>query len=1303
MDRFFLFRYGAKLFVRSTEVLLLIAAMVPAQQAAAQQVLLSSTTDGISGGGESTAVSLSADGQVAAFQSTASDLHPGDRDTIPDIYLTSTSSPRPFVASVSSGANPLKGDGPSRFPSLSGDGVRVLFTSEAKSLAADDRNGFADIFLRDVAVGTTERVSISTAGTEGDDGSDRGVLSRNGRFVAFSSRAGNLAAPQAPRGTSRIHVRDLDKRTTLRIDLPGGLPADADCLLPDISADGRWVVFQTASTGFGEDGNDFQDVYLHDVLGRRTKRVSVAPLGAEPDGPSFAPRISADGRFVAFESLAKNLVGKDPNRSQDVFVRDMHTGSIERVSPGPAAAAARMGLADLSDDGRVVLLSTESALLPIDGNGLFDLYAFDRIRSSLRLVSSTFLFGPPRAGDGASPAGAVSADGSLLAFESTSTDLAPGDRDQGSDIFFLGVGGPRPGPFPASNHVLVNAGGAVRQVDLAGAPTGRTLRAGGLPTAALCVDEFNTLWVAASNLIGRLEALSLEPPPGEPPFFTDVPGNSVRALVAARGFAFAAVDQSIFRLAPDAEPLRFDLSEPAESLFLALDPEKRLWASVGRPGRHDLIRLGLDLRVLGSSRRPMADPFGEIAFDARGAVLLRSRGEVAKLSPAGAALWTQPVPQGRGLAVDGGGNVYTLAGREVLGFRPDGRIFLRVPHGLAQVPAGSSLFLDGAGNLWCLLEGAPGITIVDPRVKPARVIAVPVGAVGPVGAQPAGDPAGYLAANISAQTGDMDADGFLNRGETDSSFNPLDPKDPPATRRVAAVQDITAKLDVNRSVRLSWSSPVQYAQVFVFRDGRPIRGSPFPFSTAAAGIVDTNVPGGPHRYEVIGQGFAGGGGGAGLGGSEIEEPFSLSTLASVSLGEGELRAYITVDPAPDAVIHDAAAASVIAILQGGLLVTLDEDLLFQSEVELPADPFATAEVRGLAIDAAAPGRPLFLLLGDGRVFRRVGNAAPTADVTFSGMAPSPAGFTGLAIVGDLFGTMAGPDVDCLIGFLRSNGSFDPDAEESISSTLGLDVATSLGLSRLGGSLLAGTGYGMSGASTITRVEKLDLGPGPGFGLANGNANVNLGALGSTDIAGFDLAPGVGLIIADRANSRIAILEATFPGSPQVLSITPGSGHFERTTTGVAIEGIGFGSNLDDLWVGFENVSMPITAFQPAVGRITIDADAPGHPLPAVVEVFNSTGSDVLVPGFIYGFQRGDANDDGSMDISDAMRILMFLFAGVQAPPCMDAADSTDSELIDLSDAIRILDYLFRGDPPPPTPFPQHGLDTGDPTLGCGDE
>jgi len=1301
MDRLLPFRYGAKLFVRSAELLLLITAMVPAQQAAAQQVLLSTNADGVSAGGESTAVSLSADGQVAAFQSTAADLHPGDRDAIPDIYLTSTSSPRPFVASVASGPAPVKGDGPSRLPSLSGDGVRVLFTSDSKNLAADDRNGFADIFVRDVAVGTTERVSISTGGTEGDDGSDRGVLSRNGRFAAFSSRAGNLAGPQAPRGTSRIHVRDFDKRSTLRIDLPNGLPADADCLLPDISADGRWVVFQTASAGFGEDGNDFQDIYLHDLLTRRTKRVSVAPLGSEPDGPSFIPRISADGRFVAFESLAKNLAGKDPNRSLDVFVRDMNTGSIERVSPGPAAAAARVSLADLSDDGRVILVSTETGLLPIDGNGLADLYAFDRMRSSLRLVSSTLLFGPPRAGDGASPAGAVSSDGSLFAFESMATDLAPGDREQGSDIFFLGVDGPRPGPFPASNHVLVNTGGAVRQLDLSGAPTGRTLGRGGLITDAVCVDEFNTLWVAASNLIGRLEAFSLEPPQDEPPFFTDVPGNSVRGLVAARGFAYAAVDQSIFRLAPDAEPLRFDLTEPAESLFLALDPEKRLWASVGRPGRHELIRLGLDLRVLGSSRRPMADPFREIAFDARGAVLLRSRGEIAKLSPAGAALWTQPVPQGRGIAVDGGGNAYTLAGREVLGFRQDGQIFLRVPHGLPQVPAGSSLFLDGAGNLWCLLEGAAGITIIDPRVKPARVIAVPVGAIGPVGAQPAGDPVGYLAANISAQVGDMDADGFLNRGETESAFNPLDSKDPPPSRRVPSIQDIAAKPDANRSVRLSWSSPAEYAQVFVFRDGRPIRGSPFPFSTAAAGVVDTNVPGGPHRYEVIGQGFAGGGGGAGLGGSQLTEPFSLTTLASVSLGEGALRAYITVDPAPDAVIHDAAASSVIAILQGGLLVTLDEDLLFQSEVELPADPFATAEVRGLAIDAAAVGRPLFLLLGDGRVFKRVGNAAPTADVTFSGMAPSPAGFTGLAIVDDIFATMAGPDVDCLIGFLRSNGDFDPDAEESISSALGLDVATSLGLSRLGGSLLAGTGYGMSGANTITRVEKLDL--GPELALANGNANVNLGALGSTDIAGFDHAPGVGLIIADRGNSRIAILEATFPGSPQVLSITPGSGHFERTTAGVAIEGIGFGSNLDDLWVGFENVSMPITMFQPAVGRITIDADTPGHPVAAVVEVFNSTGSDVLVPGFTYGFQRGDANDDGSLDISDAMRILMFLFAGVEAPPCLDAADSTDSEVIDLSDAVRLLDFLFRGDPPPPTPFPQHGLDTGDPTLGCGDE
>jgi hypothetical protein len=560
---------------------------------------------------------------------------------------------------------------------------------------------------------------------------------------------------------------------------------------------------------------------------------------------------------------------------------------------------------------------------------------------------------------------------------------------------------------------------------------------------------------------------------------------------------------------------------------------------------------------------------------------------------------------------------------------------------------------------------------------------------------------GYLAADIAAQAGDMDADGFLDRGETESAFNPLDPKDPPPARRVPQIQDLVVKPDGPGRVRLAWSSPISYAQVFVFRDGRAIRGSPFPFSSAATGVVDTSVPGGPHVYEVIGQGVQGGGGGGGFGGAEIIEPFSPTTLGSVGLGEGALRGFVTVDPAPDAVIYDAASSFVMAVLQGGILVTFDEDLLFVSESQLPADPFGSAEVRGLAIDEAAPGRPLFILLADGRIFRRLGGADPAPEVTLTGLAPSPAGFTGLALTDDLFATMAGPDVDCLIGFLRSNGSFDPQAEESLSSTLGVEVTTSIGLSRLGTSLLAGTGAGAPGSSTITRVEKLDL--AGGFTISNGNASVHLGALGSTDIAGFDHAPGLGLVVADRGNSRIAIVEAVFPGSPQILSISPSSGHFSRPTPGVAIEGVGFGSSVDDLWVGFDGTSMTITAFEPAVGRIVVEAEAPGHPLAVLVEVYNSSGTDLVSPGFTYGFVRGDSNDDGDIDISDAARLLMYLFAGVEAPPCPDAADSNDTEDMDISDAIRVLDFLFRGAIPPPSPFPAYGLDTGDTALGCGDE
>jgi Tol biopolymer transport system component len=1283
----------------------LLALLVAAAPAAGQeprfvQALVSTGPGGVPADGDSTAPSISLDGATVAFHSSAGNLSQLDGDRVPDVYARQGGAADVILVSVSSGAAPVKGDGASLLPSVSGDGRLVLFASVAKNLVAGDLNGQTDIFLRDIAARTTVLASVSSAGVQGDGASDLGVLSAGGGHAVFQSLAGNLGGAPAPAGIYRIHVRDLEAGTTARIDLPDGRPADRDCLRPDPSRDGRWVVFHSASAGFDDrDAGDLDDVFRHDLRTSQTVRVSVPALaGAPADGPSSNARISADGRFVAFESLASNLVARDTNRTADVFVRDMLVGSIERVSVADGGEEAKLASStnDISADGRFVLFETVAALVPEDRNGSIDVYARDRLRSRTILVSATFLGGAPAAADGDSSGGATSGDGLRIAFASAAVDIVPEDARSNSDVYVLGIERAPDGPFPASNHVLVESGGAVRQVGLDGTLTGRSLA--NAEVEGMAVDGASVLWVAGGGVLRRFQALGLEPLAGDP---VQLPAGAVRDIAAAGGFAFVAVEGLIIRAGGDGDPVLLALDGGPEAVSLALDPHRHLWVGAAHAGFHEILELSLDLEVLNRIRRAAADPFREIACDGRGGLVARSRRSLARLSPAGGLLWSADVPEGHAVAIDAAGNAYTLAGPEVRGFSPGGKPFLRVPHGGGPVaPAGSRLAVDGEGRVWVLVEGARSALRFDPAADRVLVeeITVPV-----LGRQPAGDPTGYLAANVTSQRGDMDGDGFLNRDETLDRFNPFAAADPPPARRLPPLTDLSATSLGSRRVRLDWATAEPYAFFHVFRDRRPIPGSPFAAALAARGVIDTQVPGGLHRYRVIGQGLQGRGGGAGLGTGEddIEEPFSIATETPITLGEGGLIASVTLDAPPDAVAHDAAASRVLVALEGGILLTLGEDLAFVSEAALPAAPFASAEVRGMTVDAADPLAPLYLLLGDGRVFKSVGAADPALEVTLTGVPPSAAGFTGLAISGDLFATMAGPDLDCLIGFLRTTGAHQPGAETSLSGVLGQPIAVTGGLAEIGGGLLAGTGDG-SGSSTIERVSRLDV--GGGFAVSDAGANLTLGALGSMDIAGFDFAPGLGLVVADRGGSRVAILEASFAGSLRLLSVTPPVGSYNQTTPGVSLEGMGLGNEVADLWVGFDGAAVPIQAFDPVTGTLTVNADAPGRPLAVEVEVFSSTGFDSIPSGFTFGFERGDANDDTAVDISDAMRIFLFLFSGGANPPCPDAADVDDSGAIEITDGIRLLDFLFRGVSEPAPPHPFHGLDAeDDDPLGCGEE
>src|SRR5439155_1129649 len=228
------------------------------------------------------------------------------------------------------------------------------------NLVTGDTNAVSDAFVYDRVTGTTERVSVSSAGAEANGTSFAPAISADGRFVAFPSEATNLV-PGDTNGATDVLVRDRRTGTTERVSVSSaGAEANGTSFTPAISADGRLVAFASEADDLViGDTNQAFDVFVHDGMTGTTERVSVDSTGAQANAASiehFCPALSADGRFVAFESDATNLVPVDTNAATDVFVRDRLTATTDRVSVDSTGAQAndRSDFPAISADGSVV-------------------------------------------------------------------------------------------------------------------------------------------------------------------------------------------------------------------------------------------------------------------------------------------------------------------------------------------------------------------------------------------------------------------------------------------------------------------------------------------------------------------------------------------------------------------------------------------------------------------------------------------------------------------------------------------------------------------------------------------------------------------------------------------------------------------------------------------------------------------------------------------------------------------------------------------------------------------------------------
>ena len=367
--------------------------------------------------------------------------------------------------------------------SVSANGRYVVFSSDSPILVAGDTNSSTDLFVRDTVANITTRISVGSNENQalysysGVIDSRQLSITPDGRYIAFGSTAFNLV-PNDIYATSDIFVRDTVAGTTevISTDSSGNLPkvtgySYGESLNPQITPDGRYVVFGSYAPNLVPgDTNQSFDIFVKDRQTGKTTRVSTDSagnqgiIGKSSYDPYSSPSISADGRYVAFESDFTNLVPGDTNEVADVFVKDVLTGSITRVSVGingQQSNGKSYGVVSgpsISADGRyVAFASAASNLVPNDLLGAPDVFVYDRQTSSTNRVSVTSegfdavdgLLGTK------SYLPTISADGRFVAFVSNAANLAnDGFKTNTNHIFLHDTrpGSPSPGsPVPGKS------------------------------------------------------------------------------------------------------------------------------------------------------------------------------------------------------------------------------------------------------------------------------------------------------------------------------------------------------------------------------------------------------------------------------------------------------------------------------------------------------------------------------------------------------------------------------------------------------------------------------------------------------------------------------------------------------------------------------------------------------------------------------------------------------------------------------------------------------------------------------------
>lgn len=344
-------------------------------------IRVSVSSTGAQGNNYSVNPSINYDGNLVAFSSLANNLVPGDTNSSVDIFVRDIAAQTTTRVNVDNAGNQasLNSSDSSR---ISFGGNSVAFSSTASNLVTTDTNGVSDVFVRDLVANTTTRVSVGTGGGQANGASMFPALSSDGSRVIFVSSATNLTTDT--NGVDDLFLRDLNTGTTTRVNVSSSnVEANAAVgYYATISADGNRVAFFSSATNLiSGDTNSASDVFLRDISAGTTTRVSLTASGAQANFGSYLASISGDGNSVAFDSDATNLVTGDTNGLIDTYVRKLTAPTTIRANVSSAGAQATGGATSqpsLSADGtRVSFYSLATNLVPGDTNGLEDVFLRD--------------------------------------------------------------------------------------------------------------------------------------------------------------------------------------------------------------------------------------------------------------------------------------------------------------------------------------------------------------------------------------------------------------------------------------------------------------------------------------------------------------------------------------------------------------------------------------------------------------------------------------------------------------------------------------------------------------------------------------------------------------------------------------------------------------------------------------------------------------------------------------------------------------------------------------------------------------